>query len=875
MAPHELKTVSSTEAGCTTEGVTLNKCETCGYEKETTTSALNHNYISKHDDTKHWMECEKCHDKKDEAIHTYETFVRFDGVYHVKICSGCSLPYKEEGETVKYTHNIVNGECTECKSTEQAATEGLEFTEDGEFATLTGIASNAGATDIVIPTFYNGKIVTAIGESAFENNTSIRSIVIPDGVTTIEQWAFYGCSSLSTITIGKGVKTIARAVFNGTNINRVNYTGTAEDWCNIEFENSGSHPFYSSVAGSRDIWLGENTKLDSVTIPDDLTKINAYAFYQCESITTVILGKNVAEIGDSAFYNCTNLEYIDFAEAPLTAIGTQAFYGCKLNDFDMVLPSTMETLKEGAFQMTSIKTISVPGSVKSIGTNCFLGCTALTKVELGEGVETIGNSAFKDCVKLSEVVLHSGLKEIWASAFNSCEALENITLPDTLELIYGSVFYDCSLKAITIPQSCKSIEYGAFQGCGELASLTIEGGSTPLTIGDSAFMACSKLSEVSIPDRVTAIGKETFKSSGLTKISIGSGVTKIGAEAFFGCNLTEFSVSPANESIAYIDGCIVDIGAETVIMTMAGATVPDDERVTKIGKGAFKNSDIQTVVIPERITSVGDEVFRDCKNLTSVTLPNSMTVIPQWSFAGCDNLTDLTFGNQVTEIGLSAFKDCTSLGSITIPDSVTKIGASAFSGCTSLVITMGENVDLESVGTFAFSGCTNSFDTFNGVHYIGKWAVGYVQSEDGNESTTLTLREDTVGIAGGAFTGSAFATVTLPATVKYIGDEAFSENSALINLTLSSNLVKIGTRAFQNCSNLTEVTIPASVTEIGSYAFYGCSKLASVTFENTEGWKRYYSATSSSGYAADMTVPKTNAANLTGYSYSSYIWKRA
>jgi len=868
LAPHDLKTISTTPAGCTTEGVVVKKCDACGYEKEIHSSEIGHKYELKHDGTNHWQECKNCQDKKELAPHSYTSFVKFDGIYHTKICSGCSLPYEENGEIVKYTHNIVDGRCTECNATEQAATQGLEFELNGDSYTLTGIASNAAAEDIVVPTFYNGKIVTAIKESAFENNTTIRSIVIPDGVTTIARWAFWNCSSLATITIGKGVKTIERAVFYGNNITRVNYTGSVEDWCKIDFAEDSSHPLSQSKAGSRDIWLSDGSKIENITLPDDLTEIKPYTFYQCESIKNIALGKNVAKIGDKAFYNCKNLGYIDFAEAPLESIGEQTFYGCDFSDLFLELPATLETLKTGAFQMTRLKAVTIPGSVKTIGQDCFLSCTSLFKAELGEGVEIISGSAFNSCVNLSNLILNSGLKEIWATAFQDCESLENVTFPVTLEQIYGNAFNRCPLKSVTIPASCKNILNGAFQACGQLTSLTIEGGNTPLAIGEKAFMGSASLTEVVVPDRVTEIGKEAFKFGGLTKITIGKGVAKIGTDAFYGCKITEFTISEDNKNIAYISGCIVDISAETVIMTLAGATVPDDERVTKIGPSAFQNSDIETVKIPERIgNNVGNGAFRGCKNLVTVELPNSMTVIPEWTFAECDNLANLTFGNQVEEIGISAFKDCPLLN-VQIPDTVKRIGGNAFNGCTLLESALGDNV--EFVGQSAFGGCKSySLDIEGGMHYIGKWVVGC----DNEGVTSFNLREDTVGIAGSAFNSTAFSTITLPPSVKYICPEAFSENTALTNITLSSNLLIIGNNAFSGCSNLAEITIPASVIEIGSSVFTSCYNLKKITFTNPEGWERYYPP-STSGTPVTLTTPTTNASNFV-YSFSSYIWKRA
>jgi len=207
---------------------------------------------------------------------------------------------------------------------------------------------------------------------------------------------------------------------------------------------------------------------------------------------------------------------------------------------------------------------------------------------------------------------------------------------------------------------------------------TIEG-KTVTSIGDSAFVGCRSLTDITIPDGVTSIGDWAFNGcSSLTSIIFGenSQLTSIGQSAFSGC-FRLFNIT---------------IG----------------QSVTSIGSSAFNGcSSLKSVTIPDSVTNIGSNAFLFCKNLTNITFGESsqLTSIGHQAFGACSSLTSITIGNSVTSIGETAFLNCASLTSITIGDGVTSIGYRAFQGCTDLsaVTFLG---DAPKAGESVFSRAT-------------------------------------------------------------------------------------------------------------------------------------------------------------------------
>ena len=319
-------------------------------------------------------------------------------------------------------------------------------------------------------------------------------------------------------------------------------------------------------------------------------------------------------------------------------------------------------------------------------------------------------------------------------------------------------------------------------------STTYNGTTYSVTsIGDAAFLDCSGLTSVTIPNSITSIGYLAFfHCSGLTSVTIGNSVTSIGDSAFKDCSgLTSLTIG---------------------------------EKVTKIPGSAFSGcSGLTSVTIPNSVTSIGDNAFHGCSGLTSVTIGNSVTSIGDAAFFDCSRLTSVTIGNSVTTIGLWAFYNCSGLTSVTIPNSVTSIGEFAFHRCSGLTsVTIPNSVT--SIGVGAFEGCSGltsvTVDKNNGTY-------------DSRDNCNAIIETSTNKLIVGC------KNTTIPNSVTSIGEYAFCECSGLTSMTIPNSVTSIGKNAFRGCSGLTSVTIPNSVTSIGEFAFSGCSGLTSVTIGNS------------------------------------------
>jgi len=391
--------------------------------------------------------------------------------------------------------------------------------------------------------------------------------------------------------------------------------------------------------------------------------------------------------------------------------------------------------------------------------------------------------------------------------------------------IAASAFLNCtSLTSVTIPNSVTSIGTSAFQGCNKLTSITIPNLVTG--IGTNTFRACTGLTSIIIPSSVTIIGESAFQNcTSLTSVTFdsSSNLTSIGANAFQGCtSLTSVTIPNSVTSISNstFSGCT----------GLTSITIPAS--VTSIGTSAFSGcTGLTSITIPALVTSIGSFAFQNCAGLTSIIIPTLVTSIGTSAFSGCTGLTSITIPASVTSIGTSAFSGCTGLTSITIPASVTSIGTSAFSGCTGLTsITIPDLVT--SIGDSAFSGCTGltSITIPNLVTGIGTNAF---YNCTGLTSVTIPNSVTTIGI--NAFQGcNKLTSITIPSSVTSIGQSAFQGCTGLTSVTFdpSSNLTTIGVNTFRACTSLTSITIPALVTSIGANAFYGCTSLTSITIPN-------------------------------------------
>ena len=390
----------------------------------------------------------------------------------------------------------------------------------------------------------------------------------------------------------------------------------------------------------------------------------------------------------------------------------------------------------------------------------------------------------------------------------------------------------------------------------------------------------SEITYNNVTCNVISIGEQAFRECyGLTSITIPNSVTSIGERAFSGCNgLESIVVEKGNTKYDSRDNCnaIIETENNTLIAGCKKTIIPNS--VTSIGEDAFYScSGLTSVIIGNSVTSIGSGAFHNCSALTSITIPNSVTSIGNWAFRECSGLTSVTIPNSVTSIGSDAFSGCSGLTSITIPNSVTSIGSSAFvycSGLESIVVEESNtkydsrnncNAIIEKESNTLITGCKNSVIP-NSVTSIGYDAFGGC---DG--LTSITIPNSVTSIGESAFLDcSGLTSITIPNSVTSIGDYAFGWCSGLTSITIPNSITSIGSSAFYDCDGLTSITIPNSVTSIGNEAFANCSGLTSVIIGNSVtsiGEDAFYNCEN----LADVYCFATNVPSTDSYAfYNSY-----
>ncbi len=294
---------------------------------------------------------------------------------------------------------------------------------------------------------------------------------------------------------------------------------------------------------------------------------------------------------------------------------------------------------------------------------------------------------------------------------------------------------------------------------------------------------------------------------------------------------------PSLQSITIPDS-VTSIGDEAFLFCSSLQSVTIPHSVTSIGDRAFSHCEsFQSVTIPDSVTSIGDYAFSGCSSLQSVTIPDSVTSIGNWAFEYCELLHSVTIPDSVTSIGDYAFYRCSSLQSVIIPDSVTSIGDSAFEHCSSLhSVTIPESVTIFKGNPFTYCPArvinhSNHFTIFEGNLYTSdrRELISYL-----SKGENFIIPDSVTSIGNGAFRGcSSLHSVIIPVSVTSIGNWAFSDCSSLQSVTIPNSVTSIGDGAFYDCSSLQSVTIPDSVTSIGDSAFESCSSLQSVTIPDS------------------------------------------
>ena len=389
------------------------------------------------------------------------------------------------------------------------------------------------------------------------------------------------------------------------------------------------------------------------------------------------------------------------------------------------------------------------------------------------------------------------------------------SIKKTTEIICDRAFFDCiNLTSISVPNSVKNIGEWAFAGCSLLSSIDIP--NSVISIGNNAFAGCLSLKYISIPESVICLNGNPFGE-------------------------WDGELECLSANFIYEDDVLFNKDKSEII--------------------SFRNQEIESYIIPDSVTSIGDGAFGCCSSLSSLVIPDSVVNIKGnpfyfWkgkleclsaSFIYEDNVLFnmdksklISYRNQeaksfiipngVMSIEKYAFSDCSSLISISVPKSVTSIGDGAFDGCSSLSsIAISDSVT--SISAWTFDGCKSlrSLVIPDSVTSIGNEAFRGCSS-----LCSLVIPDSVTSIGDGAFDGcSSLRSLVVSDSVTSIGDGAFDGCKSLRSLVISDSVTSIGDGAFGSCSSLRSLVIPDSVTSIGDGAFSSCSSLRSLVIPDS------------------------------------------
>lgn len=326
-------------------------------------------------------------------------------------------------------------------------------------------------------------------------------------------------------------------------------------------------------------------RLKSIYLPEGLTTIADYAFYECKELEKVSLPETLESIGGDAFFRCNKLETITIPNG-VKVVNQGAFAECE-SLVEISLPDSVETIGDRVFHSCSNLTeVKLPNSMTTIPMLFFYNCAKLESIEIPNSVESIGGNAFTKCASLKSIELPANLKSIYAYAFDECSALESVSFPPALELLDGYAFKNCvSLVSVELPDSITAVG-AVFYGCSQLADFNIPRGMKD--IPDLMFAGCIGPDELIIPDSIGRIGSSVFQGcTGIKRVTIGSGVYKIYAGAFYECaNLAELYCMPTTPpamSEMVLTGC----SSELKIYVPSGSV---DAYKAAEGWSEYKNS---------------------------------------------------------------------------------------------------------------------------------------------------------------------------------------------------------------------------------------------------------------------------------------------
>ena len=614
--------------------------------------------------------------------------------------------------------------------------EDADFTIDGisyristdDDSKLEVVSVDKGMKKVEIPelvTYNKGTyFVGSIGDGAFQDNSAIETVVLPNSITSIGQFAFGACSSLKTITIPKSVTEIGEAAFYGCS----------------SLESIGI-PSGIKKLGNSLFW--GCARLTDVTIPESVTTIGEETFRECMTLASITLPKNVKEIGQFAFQSCPKLTDVFCYAENVPKTDDTAFDGTPTETATLHVPASAVEAYRTTWPWSDFKEVVDldPGDGPTLKGKCGVSVNysydkatktltvsgtgetfdygfesnkapwssyadEIQKIEIGFGITSIGHFNFYKCSSITSLNVPATVGYIGSSAFEDCTSLTSLSLNDGLLYIGGSAFESCSeLQELTIPSTVKTISINAFKNCKGITDVYCYAENVPDTHFDAFDATPTGSSTLHVPASAVEAYRAAWPWSDFKSIVA---ISSTPDEVEF--TLDGITYKGLSSGMAEVTGASQETSSLTIpeSVDFNGTTY----RVTSIVDGAFqKNSAIETVVLPSSITSIGQFAFGACTNLKIIVIPNSVTEIGDAAFYGCSSLVSIIIPDKIKRLGDNLFWGCAKLTDVTIPESVTTIGAETFRECLTLAsLTLPSSI--KEIGRYAFQSCLKLTDVY-------------------------------------------------------------------------------------------------------------------------------------------------------------------